>query len=60
MPPEMWILGGYAVLVTITNVFLWRRMFDAECTVEVKDWFLDELNKELAHARSIINLLEKK
>ena len=60
MPPEMWILGGYAVLVTIANVFLWRRMFDAEATVYWKDAILDELNLELAHQKSIINLLEKK
>jgi hypothetical protein len=60
MPPEMWILGGYAVLVTITNVFLWRRMFDAEITVQFKDDWIAELNEERAHLNSIINTLEKK
>jgi hypothetical protein len=60
MPPEMWILGGYAVLVTIANVFLWRRMFDAEITVQFKDDWIAELNEERAHLNSIIKTLEKK
>jgi hypothetical protein len=60
MPPEMWILGGYAVLVTIANVFLWRRMFDAECTVEYKDDWIRELNREIWHLKSVIKILEKK
>jgi hypothetical protein len=56
----MWILGGYATLVTITNVFLWRRMFDAEITVQFKDDWIAELNEERAHLNSIIKTLEKK